>query len=170
MVIMIRLRYPLLHTALLLIAAFLMVGCARPFSERSLSKVNRSISFSDLKKDPEKYKGTWLMLAGVIVTSKNTKEGAFIEILQKPMDRDCRPLDTAISEGRFIVQSDRFLDSAVYYRGREISVIAEVVGRKELPLDEIIYAYPLLVIKEISLWEPSSGPRFFFGVGVSHQL
>jgi outer membrane lipoprotein len=170
MVIMILLRYLLLHTILLLIAAFLMVGCARPFSEGSLSRVNRSISFSDLKKDPEKYAGAWLMLAGVIVASKNTKEGAFIEILQKPMDRDGRPLDTDVSEGRFLVQSGQFLDSAVYYRGKEISVIAEVVGRKELPLDEIMYAYPLLVIKEVYLWEPSSGPRFFFGVGVSHHL
>ena len=110
------------------------------------------------------------MLAGVIVASKNTKEGAYIEILQKPMDRDGRPLDTDVSEGRFLVQSDRFLDSAVYYRGREISVIAEVVGRKELPLDEIMYAYPLLVIKEVYLWDPSSGARFFFGVGISHHL
>lgn len=167
---MILLRYPLLHTAFLVIAVFLIDGCARPFSEESLIKVNRSISFPDLKRDPDKYKGTWLMLAGVIVTAKNTDNGAFIEILQKAMDRDGRPLDTDVSEGRFIVRSDRFLDSTIYYRGRAISVIAEVIGRKELPLDEIVYSYPLLVVKEIYLWEPSSGPRFFFGVGVTHGL
>jgi outer membrane lipoprotein len=167
---MTRLRYLLLHTTFLLVTVFIIDGCARPFTEKSLGRVNRSISFSDLKKDPEQYRGTWLVLAGVIVTSKNTDEGAFIEILQKPMDRDGRPLDTDVSEGRFIVQSDRFLDSAIYYRGREISVIAEVMGRKELPLDEIMYSYPLLAIREIYLWEPSSGPRFFFGVGITHGI
>ena len=167
---MIRLRYPFLGTALVLFVTILFIGCARPFSEAALSNINKSISFSELKKDPEKYKGAWLMLAGVIVTSKNTKEGTIIEILQKPMDSDGRPLQTDATEGRFIVQSDQFLDSAVYHRGREITVIAEVVGRRELPLGEIMYQYPLLVIKELTLWEPSSGPRFFFGVGVTHQL
>ena len=63
-----------------------------------------------------------------------------------------------------------FLDSAIYQRGRELSVIAEVVGQKELPLDEIMYSYPLLAIKEVYLWEPSSGPFFFFGVDVMHRL
>jgi outer membrane lipoprotein len=167
---MARLRHSLLSTALFLIAAFIIIGCARPFSEGALEKVNRSISFSELKKDPEKYKGAWLMLAGVIVTSKNTKEGTLIEILQKPMDSDGRPLQTDATEGRFIVQTDQFLDNTVYHRGRELTVIAEVVGRRELPLDDIMYQYPLLNIKELSLWEPSSGPRFFFGVGVTHRL
>jgi len=167
---MIRLRHPFLTTALVLTVIVLTISCVRPFSETALSKINRRISFSELKKDPEKYKGAWLMLAGVIVDSRNTKEGTIIEILQKPMDSDGRPLQTDSTEGRFIVRSDQFLDSAVYHRGREITVIAEVIGRKELPLGEIMYQYPLLVIKELALWEPSSGPHFFFGVGVTHQL
>ena len=70
------------------------------------------------------------MLGGVIVASRNAKEGTFIEILQKPLDSDGRPLDTDATEGRFLVQSDEFLDSAVYHRGRLITVVAEVAGRK----------------------------------------
>jgi outer membrane lipoprotein len=167
---MIRLLHPLLRTAFLLIATIPIAGCARPFSEEALVKVNRSVSFPDLKNDPEKYKGILLLLAGVIVGSKNTKEGTFIEILQKPADHDGRPLETDATEGRFIVQSERFLDTAIYHRGRELSVIAEVVGRKELPLDEIMSSYPLLAIKEVYLWEPSSGPFFFFGVDVMRRF
>jgi outer membrane lipoprotein len=147
-----------------------MAGCARPFSDEALNKVNKNISFAALKKEPEQYKDAWVLLAGVIIDSKNTKEGTVIEVLQKPMDRSSRPEDTDATDGRFIVQTDRFLDSAVYHRGRQISVIAEIIGRKELPLGEILYSYPLLVIKEIYLWEPSSGPLFFFGIGVSQHL
>jgi outer membrane lipoprotein len=168
---MVQLRHPLVYNiALLLIATLVIIGCARPFSDGALSKVNKGISFSELKKDPEKYKGAWLMLAGIIVTAKNTKEGTLIEILQRPVDSDGRPLQTDATEGRFLVLTDQFLDNTVYHRGRELTVIAEVVGRRELPLDDILYQYPLLTIKELSLWEPSSGPRFFFGVGVMHRL
>jgi len=139
-VIMIRTRHPLLRTALLLIATIPLAGCARPFSEGALIKINRSIAFSELKKDPERYKGIWLLFVGIIVGSKNTKDGTIIEILQKPMDHDGHTLDTDATEGRFIAQSGLFLDGAIYRRGRELSVIAEVVGQKELPLDEVMYS------------------------------
>ncbi|MCK9418902.1 MAG: Slp family lipoprotein [Nitrospirae bacterium] len=132
--------------------------------------MNRNVSFQELKKEPEKFKGTWVMLGGMIITSKNTKEGTLLEILQKPLDTDGRPLETDSTEGRFLVQSDTFLDSAVYHEGRPITVVAEAFGLKELPLDDIRYQYPLLIVKDLHLWGPSQGPRFFFGIGVSHRL
>jgi outer membrane lipoprotein len=145
-------------------------GCAPPFPKETMDKVNRNISYQELKKGPEKFKGTWVMLGGMIIASKNTKEGMLIEILQKPLDTDGRPLQTDSTEGRFLVQSDTFLDSAVYHEGRLITVVAEVIGSKELPLDDIMYPYPLLIVKDLHLWDPSQGPRFFFGIGVSHRL
>jgi outer membrane lipoprotein len=153
-----------------LISLFMTAGCAPPFPKETLDKVNRNVSFQDLKKDPEQFKGTFVMLGGMIVTSKNAQEGTLIEILQKPLDTDGRPLQTDLTEGRFLVQSDTFLDPAVYHEGRLITVVAEVIGRKEMPLDEIMYPYPLLLVKDLYLWSPSQGPRFFFGIGVSHRL
>jgi outer membrane lipoprotein len=145
-------------------------GCAPPFPKETLDKVNRNITFLELKKEAEIFKGTWVMLGGMIVGSKIAIEGTLIEILQKPLDSDGRPLQTDSTEGRFLIQSDTFLDPAIYHAGRLITVVAEVVGRKELPLDDIMYSYPLLIVKDQHLWEPSQGPHFFFGIGVSHQM
>jgi hypothetical protein len=39
-----------------------------------------------------------------------------------------------------------------------------------MPLDETMYQYPLLAAKALHLWKPSSGPHFFFGVGVFHRF
>ena len=153
-----------------LFALFVTAGCAPPFPKETMDKVNRNISYQELKKGPEKFKGTWVMLGGMIIASKNTKEGMLIEILQKPLDTDGRPLQTDSTEGRFLIQSDTFLDPAVYHEGRLITVVAEVIGRKELALDDIMYPYPLLIVKDLHLWDPSQGPRFFFGIGVSHRL
>jgi len=149
---------------------FITAGCAPPFPKETMDKVNRNVSFQELKKDTENFKGTWVMLGGMIVGSRNAKDGTLIEILQKPLDSDGRPLQTDSTEGRFLVQSDTFLDPVVYHEGRLVTVVAEVIGRKELPLDDIIYAYPLLSVKDMHLWEPSQGPHFFFGVGVEHRL
>jgi outer membrane lipoprotein len=153
-----------------LIALFASAGCAPIFPQQAMDTVNTSISFSAVRDNPDQFKGQRIMLAGQIISTKNTKEGTIIEVLQKPMDSRGRPLETDESDGRFLLQSGQFLDAAVYQPGRQITVIAEVLGRKELPLDEIIYQYPLLEIRNLHLWEPYSGPRFFFGVGVSGRM
>ena len=154
----------------LLFALLMTAGCGPAFPRETLDRLNRNISFAELKKDPERFKGAWVMLGGTIIATRNTREGTLMEILQQPLDTGGKPLETDLTEGRFLVQSDVFLDSAVYHRGRMITVVAEVIGRKDLPLDEIIYPYPLLGVKELQLWGSSPGPRFIFGIGVSHEL
>lgn len=141
-------------------------GCAPPFSQAGLDKVDRTVTFTELRSDPDRYKGKWVMLAGVIVAARNTQEGTFIEVLQRPTDRGGQPLDTDDTEGRFIISSAKFLDAAVYHGGRQVTVIGEVAGLKVQPLGEIEYRYPVVNLKELQLWEPSAGPRFSIGVGV----
>ncbi len=148
-------------------AALLIQGCAPPFPKEDRDKVDRKVTFRELKADPDRYKGKWLMLSGVIVAAKNMKEGTTLEVLQKPADDQGRPYETDETGGRFLVESDKFLDTAVYYPGRELAVIAEVAGQRTLPVDQIQYQYPVLTAKAIHLWRPSGGPHFFFGVGVS---
>ena len=143
-------------------------GCAPPFSQAGLDQVDRSITFTELRSDPDRYKGKWVMLAGVIVSARNTQEGTFIEVLQRPTDRRGQPLDTDATEGRFIISSAKFLDAAVYHGGRLITVIGEVAGLRVQQLGETEYRYPVVEARELQLWEPSSGPHFIFGVGVFH--
>ncbi len=145
---------------------FLVGGCAPPFSQAALDRVDRTITFSELRGDPDRYQGKWIMLAGVIVGIRNAKEGTSIEVLQRPMGRRGQPLDTDATEGRFIISSTQFLDGAVYHAGRLITVIGEVAGATVQPLGEIEYRYPIVAAKELQLWEPNAGPRFSFGVGV----
>ncbi len=155
---------------LLLTAGGVIAGCAPVFPKEALDRVDRRVTFKELQSDPDKFKGVWVMLAGVIIDSKNVKEGTDLEILQKPMDRDGRPLDADATEGRFLMQTDQFLDPAVYERGRFITVIGEVAGKEIRPIDEVLYQYPVINAKNLRLWRPSYGPRFFFGVGVSGRM
>ncbi len=141
-------------------------GCAPPFSRQALDQVDRNITLAELQRDPDRYIGKWIMLGGVILGTKNTKEGSFIEVLQRPVGRRGRPVDTDTTEGRFLVASGQFLDSAVYHAGRQITVIGEAAGLKVQPLGEIPYRYPVVKSRELQMWEPSPGSQLHFGVGL----
>jgi outer membrane lipoprotein len=165
--IMIARRKKCTMVPLVALAALLWAGgCAPPFSQAALDQVDRSVTFTELRSDPDRYKGKWVMLAGVIVATRNTQEGTFIEVLQRPTGRGGRPLDTDATEGRFIISSAKFLDAAVYHGGRQITAIGKVVGLKVQQLSEIEYRYPVVEAGELQLWEPGPGPRFSVGVGV----
>ncbi len=147
-------------------------GCAPTFPRGIMDQVDRNVSFADLRKDPDGYKGKWVMLAGIIVDSRSEEDGSTsIEIVQKPADSRGRPLRTDDTGGRFIAVSKQFLDPAIYHRGRLITVVGEVAGKTVRPLGEVAYQYPLLEVKAVHLWEPYySGPRFQFGIGVFHEF
>ncbi len=147
------------------IASLLIAGCAPPFTRAALDRVDRTVTFKELQSDPEGRRGAWVMLAGQIIGTRNTPKGTFIEVLQRPMNRRGRPLDTDDTEGRFIIEATEFLDAAVYHAGRLISVIGEAAGEEVRPLGEIPYHFPLVSARELCLWEPSSGPQFVFGIG-----
>jgi outer membrane lipoprotein len=149
-----------------LFAALLTAACTPPFPQQMLDRVDRNLSFKELQKNPDAYKGTWVLLGGTIVTSRNTKEGTMIELLQRPLGRSGRPLQTDATEGRLLIVTEEFLDAAIYHGGRELSVIGEVSGQKMQPLGETEYRYPLVLAKSLHLWDPSSGPRVSFGIGI----
>ena len=144
----------------------LVAACGPPFPKDLLDKVDRNVSYDAVHKDPGRFTGSLLMLGGMIVETRNLKDGSRIEVLQKPLDGEGRPRETDETGGRFLITTDRFLDGAVYHRGRLITVIGEGAGRRTLPLGETEYRYPELTAKSIHLWSASEGPRFTFGVGV----
>ena len=157
----------MMHTALgALILA--LAACSPPFSRELLDRVDPSVTYADLQKDPDRLNGKVLMLGGIIVEARNLKTGTELEILQHPLDRQARPLVTDETGGRFLVLTEQFLDTAIFHRGREMTVVGEVAGHQARPLGQIEYRYPVVRAKDIHLWSPSSGPRFSIGIGVYH--
>lgn len=153
----------LIHLA---IAVIISAGCAPPFSKTLMDRVEKNLSFSDLNKAPESHAGKIMMVGGTIVDTKNLKEGTQLEVLQKPLDGEGQPDQTDETGGRFLVVTQKYLDAAVFHRGRSVTIIGEVTGSKVQPLGEIEYRYPVLTAKELHLWSPYSGPRFSIGVGM----
>jgi outer membrane lipoprotein len=151
---------------LLLLVTISLLGCAHVVSKELRDKAYGEPPPSALFKDTDEFKGRIVILGGVIVSSTNTEEGTYIEVLQKPLDYRGRPEDTDTSYGRFIIVSEGYLDTAVYSRGREVTVAGEVIGKKLRPLGEIQYPYPLIKSKELHLFEPRYNMPVQFGIGI----
>ena len=153
------------------IAVFAAVaGCASKFSHEALDRVDRGIPFMQLQANPDAFRGKWVMEGGYIIETRNAHDGTYIEVLETPLDRQGRPLDTDQTGGRFIISSKQFLDPAVYHPGKPVSVIGEVSGQEVRLLGEVKYRYPVLTPQELHVWEPRSSPQvsFGFGIGVFH--
>jgi outer membrane lipoprotein len=128
-------------------------GCARAISKEILEAVNRDISFAQLQKDPLSYRGQTVLLGGVIVNTTYHQEGTLLEIYQTEMDWEKRPVNIDMSQGRFLAIFKGFLDSAIYEKGRKVTVAGAVTGVRTIKLGEIDYQVPCLLIRDIHIWK-----------------
>lgn len=142
----------ILHKSILLVVLLLLAGCTPVISRQVREQVRPDITFKEILNAPERYQGQMVILSGIIIDAKNTKEGTLFEILQSPAGFRGKPKDTDKSEGRFLVHNDSYLDLNIYTKGRSVTVAGQIEGKRVLPLGEAEYTYPLIRSKEIYLW------------------
>ena len=140
-----------------ILSAYLCIaGCAGVITKETQYEVDPTLSFQMVFKNPEAHKGEVVIWGGTIISTRNLKEGTLVEVLQKPLRFGKAPAEGDASEGRFLALYDGYLDTAIYAKDREITLAGTVLGRRTQPLDEIEYAYPLIRVKELHLWDERS--------------
>ena len=141
-----------------ILAAILLAGCAgvSVVPPDLKEKVDRSVTFQQMKASPSTYKGRFIVVGGVVLLAKPLKEnGTRIEILQLPLDSDDEPVGQLTeSKGRFFAQHKEFLDPATIPIGTHVTVVGEVTGSMTLKMGEIDYEYPTLDIASLTVWPP----------------
>ncbi|MEJ2639589.1 MAG: Slp family lipoprotein [Desulfosarcinaceae bacterium] len=154
--------------SIFILIAFL-TGCAPAISQQARDRVTLKIPFSDLLKDPQRLKGEVVLLGGKIITTTPNEQGTELVVLQLPLEIGMRPGTKSTSEGRFLVQTDEFLDPAVFAPDRRVTLVGEIQGVETRPLGQTVYRYPELTLIEMKLWPEEDiyrEPRFHFGFGV----
>lgn len=129
-----------------------LTGCTPVISKNLLQQADTGIPFESVLENPEAYQQKIVVWGGMIISTKNRKEGTVVEVLQKPLGYGHQPVSGDISGGRFLALYDGYLDSAVYANGREVTVAGVVTGLRAQQIDEIDYIYPLIAVKEMHLW------------------
>lgn len=151
----------------LTICLFLWVmlgGCSHVISPEALNVVDPLVDFSRVKADPAAYRGKILLLGGLLVDTRVTREGTDLEVMLFTLDRWGRPLGVDTMGGRFIARTSRFLDPELFRAGLQVTLTGEVAGEEVRPLKGTDYHYPVFLVGELHLWqEPASvyGYRYY---------
>jgi len=127
-------------------------GCGHTMSETVRRQADTTIPFPQLRAHPDAYKDRTVILGGEIWQAHNVPEGTLVEVVHKPLDAYERPLFTDRTEGRFMALCNRYLDPAIYAKGREITVAGQVLGTRSGYIGELEYTYPLVSCLELHLW------------------
>jgi outer membrane lipoprotein len=129
-------------------------SCAHVISKDLRTHTDPSLAFGQVYQNPNSYKGKSVVWGGEIIQTTSQKDGTTqIEVFQRPLGWREEPKETLASEGRFLILAEKYLDPYIFRRGRKITVGGEIQGEKIKPLGEMDYRYPLLLSKQIYLWE-----------------
>jgi len=141
---------------LLLFLTVLLSGCAHVISKDLREAANPVLTFGDVLKNPNAFKGKSVVWGGEIIETTNKRDGTtLMEVFQRSLNWREEP--TGPSEGRFLVRVDSYLDPYVYRKGRKITTAGEILGEEVRPLGEMDYRYPLVLSRQLHLWEYYDG-------------
>lgn len=148
-----------IRNLLFLFTVAFMLSCA-PLSKEVMRQVDEALTYPVVQKNPQNFLGKTVLWGGVIVRITNRQEETILEVRQSELDMEKRPKNLDSSAGRFIVRQAGFLDPVIYKQGREITIAGEIAGKETLPLGGIQYTYPVILAKEIHLWEKIDPRRY----------
>jgi len=149
-----------------------LFGCTPVISNQITRQADDKLSFQDLQKQPERYRGAVVILGGQIVETLVKEGETRVQVLQLPLGTSQSPDVTAPSQGRFIVIYKRFADPLIYEKGRKITVAGVVEGSQAIMLNNGPYNMPVLLERETHLWKTEDypayapGPAVQFGIGI----
>lgn len=138
---------------ILALVAALAAGCASRLPKQITEAPPGDPSVSQVRADLERFTGAVVRWGGTIVAVDNSAdEVATLEIVARDLRRDGRPTGEDRSPGRFMALFDGFLDPAIFFEGREITVYGVVEGAHRGRIGGRDYDYPLVRVDTYELW------------------
>ncbi|MBI5428371.1 MAG: Slp family lipoprotein [Nitrospinae bacterium] len=108
--------------ALILWAALCAGGCAPVLSNAVLESSDPTLSFEDLRRNPDAHAGKTLVLGGTIIDVFPGPEGVWLEVLQRPLGFRMEPEIDDRTGGRFLVEMGKNLDERQFVKRRKITL------------------------------------------------
>ena len=128
-------------------------GCSYAISSGMAGRADKTVLFEKLQADPDSFKGKIIIVGGTIAQTSDVNQGTLIEVTQRPLDYWGKPERTKRTGGRFLVFHPGQLNMMAYAPGVDITIAGEVLGTESPMIGEKQYDYPIVLSKELKLWE-----------------
>lgn len=147
---------------LLLLLSVLLSACSSmPPVLKNVPAVN--VDLNQVQSNIAGYLGTPVRWGGTIIEVENEENLTRIQILYYPLNNSGRPRIDKEPEGRFIIQSSKFLDPAVYRDDTEITVTGNISGTIERTIGNKVLALPVVETGNIYLWPEDRYRNTYYG-------
>lgn len=141
-----------------------VTGCAHWISDQSRAAADRTITFSQLRENPDACRGKLVLVGGIVAATTQTGKGSWLEVVEHRLDSRELPDQVIPSRGRFLAIAPGLLDPATYKPGALVSMMGEVTGKEVRQLGGADYTYPVISVREIHAIElPEIHPEYDYG-------
>lgn len=123
-------------------------------------RVRTDLTFEQVSQNPDAHEGATVIWAGRVLEVKQIEGKTRVEILQLPLDGVYRPIEAPTApRGRFMAfDADHDMKNpSSLGKDTLVTVIGEVRGLVKAPLDQGLYEYPNIAIKDMTAWEKKPG-------------
>lgn len=139
-----------------LIALFFIIfvsGCSVLPESITTAEDTNLVTYQMVKKDLTNHHGKKARWGGIIANIENKADVTVIEIVNLTLSYQARPKDVENSDGRFLAYYQGFLDPVIYKKGRQVTVLGDVLAPIEGEIGEKKYLYPVLKVDGFHLWK-----------------
>ena len=129
----------------------LLTGCATVAQPPQSEPPRVTAQVSEVIEQPELYLNEDIVWGGTVLRVDNRSDETWIEIIQRPLNRNGVPDLSKRSNGRFLAVVPGFLDPLDYVNGRSITVNGIVDGKETRKISEADYTYPVIAVADHQL-------------------
>ncbi len=121
------------------------------------------IPYQLISENADPYTNAPVRWGGTVINVENEKDSSLIQVLFYPLDRSGYPQISKPGEGRFAIETNEFLDPAIFVKDAEITVTGTIQGKIERTVGNKAIYIPLISAEAIYLWPRSYRENHLYG-------
>ena len=110
------------------------------------------LKYNEIIGNISKYRGVPLRWGGTVIEVENEEDLTRIQLLYYPLDSSGRPKLKKTTAGRFILETPKFLDPAVYRKDAEVTVAGTLESEAIRKIGNKTLKLPVISAQTLHLW------------------
>lgn len=131
-----------------------LAGCSSHIPKQISTAPTNDLQLYDVQNQIEKHSNKEVRWGGELVSVENSNQSTLIEIVQYPLNHYGKPLINKDSQGRFVAETNEFIDPVVYKKGTLLTFSGTLKGSVIRKVDEKDLTMPVMQINNMYRWQP----------------